>query len=77
VGPPQSVSIERDFWLFLRVGQAFEELKGSESLKPVEDAIARVARKTEIGRSTVEKAWKSMGGREAWDAANVPDSNGK
>jgi len=65
------VSEDRDVTLFLKVGVALDRLraKSIDVEKPVARAIEIVAKRTGCGTPTVEKAWKSYGGEDAWNAA--------
>lgn len=64
---------DRDFALFLRVGEQLDKLTtlSVEIERPVARAIIDVAKQTHYGRATVEKAWKDHGGEDAWNAAKT------
>jgi len=62
---------DRDFFLFLRVGNQLDRLtaQSGDIERPVARAIAAVAESAGYGQPTVEKAWKTHGGEDAWNAA--------
>lgn len=68
-GAPTKDTTERDFLLFLQVGQKLDEQRKSGADKPINEAIAWVSRNTQkYSRATIKKAWQSMGGQKAWVA---------
>jgi hypothetical protein len=66
---PHSVSDSRDLASFVRVGLELNRQPG----QPVSAAIGAAAKRLNLGKSTVEKAWKKYGGRREWMRAMDPE----
>ncbi len=65
---PHAVADERDFALFLAVGQRLDRTPAGTE-KPVTQAIKVVAARFNLGEETVRKTWIALGGEAAWTAA--------
>ena len=63
---------DREMVIILAVGLELERQHQIHS--PVKSAIANVARRLNIGKSVVEKAWKKAGGEDARNAARADDA---
>jgi hypothetical protein len=71
---PNSISDSRDLVCFVRVGLEFDQ----QRTRSVAAAIGTAAKRLNLGKPTVEKAWKKYGGKRAWLSARNPDvSSGK
>ncbi|MBS0366710.1 MAG: hypothetical protein JSR67_12895 [Proteobacteria bacterium] len=68
-GRPRQISDDRDFCLFLAIGQELNRLSGRESEGPVAHAIKVIAGRHKVGLEATRKAWNSYGGEAAWRAA--------
>jgi hypothetical protein len=70
---PNSVSESRDLACFIRVGL---ELNRQPS-RSVSTAIGAAAKRLNVGKPTVERAWKKYGGKRAWMSVYDAEASGK
>ncbi|HUX73799.1 MAG TPA: hypothetical protein VMV25_07925 [Steroidobacteraceae bacterium] len=72
---PKRVGDDRDFLLFLMVGQQLDTPDPDGGQVTVKAAMYAVANNKRIGFDVVKDAWEKMGARAAWKA--ISDDEGK